>query len=90
MDSVEVLLDGASASAHVRGVIGDGCTELSFTTIDRGGARITVTIFAQRPADAICTQIAKLYAKVLRLPGDYPSGDYVLDVNGVVTAFSVP
>ena len=90
MDSVEVLLDGASASAHVRGVIGDGCTELSFTTIDRGGARITVTIFAQRPADAICTQIAKLYDAVLVLPGDFPPGQYVLRVNSVEKTFSVP
>lgn len=89
IESVDVLLQGAP-SAHVRGVIGDGCTELSGVTQERSGSRITVTILSVRPEGAICTQIARLYNEVLRLPGDFPPGDYVLRVNAVEKTFSVP
>jgi hypothetical protein len=89
IDSVEVLLQ-AAPSAHVRGVIGDGCTELFGTSVARGESTVTITIYAQRPTEAICTQIAKLYDEVLRLPGEYPAGTYVVRVNGLETTFTVP
>ena len=91
IDSVDVLL-ASSPSAHVRGVIGDGCTELAGVTMRRGENEnvVTVTIFSTRPEDAICTQIAKLYDALLALPGDFPPGKYVLRVNSVEKTFSVP
>lgn len=88
VDSIQILLDGPP-SARVRGVIGDGCTELSGRSESRSGNRITITIYAQRPAEAVCIQIARLYDEVLRLPGEFPRGDYVLAVNGVETAFAI-
>jgi hypothetical protein len=88
VDSVEVAL--APPSAHVRGVIGDGCTELSGVSIARSENNVTVTIFSTRPEGAICIQIAKLYDAVLVLPGDYPPGQYVLRVNSVEKTFTVP
>jgi hypothetical protein len=88
VDSVEVAL--APPSAHVRGVIGDGCTELGGVSIARSENSVTVTIFSTRPEGAICIQIAKLYDAVLVLPGDYPPGQYVLRVNSVEKTFSVP
>jgi hypothetical protein len=88
VDSVEVAL--APPSAHVRGVIGDGCTELAGVTTSRSENRVTVTILSTRPEEAICIQIAKLYDATLALPGDYPPGQYVLRVNSVEKTFTVP
>ena len=89
VDSVEVLLDAAPA-AHVRGIVGDGCTELDGVTQARTGSAIEITILSRRPADAICTQIAKVYDAVLPLAGAFPSGPYVVTVNGVAAPFAVP
>jgi len=90
IDSVDVLLP-SSPSVHVRGVIGDGCTELGGITTRRGSENdISITILSERPEGAICMQIAKLYDATLALPGDYPPGQYVLRVNSVEKTFSVP
>ena len=87
IESVEVVL--SPPSAHVRGVIGDGCTELGSVHTQRSENTVSITIFSQRPEEAICIQIAKLYDAILALPGDFPPGQYVLRVNGVEKAFSV-
>ena len=89
VDSVEVVL--APLSAHVRGVIGDGCTDLSGVSIQRSSDNtVNITIWSTRPQDAICSQIAKLYDATLALPGDFPSGPYLLRVNGVEKTFTIP
>jgi hypothetical protein len=88
VDSVEVVL--APLSAHVRGVIGDACTELSGVSMQRSQSSVIVTIWSTRPQDAICSQIAKLYDATLALPGDFPPGPYVLRVNGVEKTFTIP
>jgi hypothetical protein len=89
IESVEVVVASAP-SAHVRGVIGDGCTELAGVTISRSENSVTVTILSTRPEEAICIQIARLYDATLALPGDYPPGQYVLRVNSVEKTFTVP
>lgn len=89
--SVEVLLLESlpvQGLAHVTGVIGDGCSTLLSETVDREGNEITVTILRERPADAICTQIALLYDERIPL-GELAPGDYVLRVNDVVEPFRV-
>src|SRR5690349_18246448 len=53
-------------------------------------AHVTVSILRQRPRDAICTQIARLYDDVIRLEGSYPAGGYLLRVNGVERPFTAP
>jgi hypothetical protein len=89
VDSVEVLL--SPPSAHVHGVIGDACTDLSGVTMRRSDNDniVDVTIWSTRPQDAICSQIAKLYDATLALPGDFPPGEYVVRVNSVEKAFSI-
>jgi hypothetical protein len=89
IESVDVVVASAP-SAHVRGVIGDGCTELAGVTTSRSENRVTVTILSTRPEEAICIQIARLYDATLALPGDYPPGPYVLRVNSVEKTFTVP
>ena len=75
------------AVAHVRGVLGDGCSEFHSLQQERSGNAVTVTILRERPRDAICIQIGKLYEENIPLMGQYPAGNYVLRVNEVVTRF---
>ena len=92
IDAVDVLLQESfpvQASAHVQGIVGDGCSELLPPVQVRSGNQIALTIQRSRPRDAICTQIARLYDAVLRLDGSFPPGRYRLSVNSVVRDFTV-
>jgi hypothetical protein len=71
----------------VRGVIGDACSSLHSVEQERTGNTVVVTILRQRPANAICTQIARLYDDTIRLDGAFPPGAYVVRVNGTETSF---
>ncbi len=91
VESVEVLVqpgDPPQASAHVHGVIGDGCSSLHSVEQERTGSTVVLTILRQRPANAICIQIARLYDDTIRLEGAFPPGAYVLRVNGTETPFT--
>ena len=74
--------------AHVQGILGDGCSELRSQSQARLGHLVLVTILRQRPRDAVCTQIAKVYVADIPLQGEYPPGQYVLRVNEVEKAFT--
>ena len=56
----------------------------------RSGNRVVVAIERERPVDAICTQIALLYDRVLPLDGRFAAGNYALQVNDVESRFVVP
>ena len=76
-------------AARVTGVLGDGCATLHSVEQQRAGNTITVTILRQRPREAICIQIAKLYDAVIRLEGPFSAGSYLLRVNGVERSFRI-
>lgn len=91
--SVEVQVSDLQAGqvyAHVRGVIGDSCTEALPVQQTRDGNTITLTLNRQRPAQAICPKIAKVLDENIRLLGEFPPGEYVLSVNAVEQKFRVP
>jgi len=91
IESVDVLILESfppQAATHVKGVIGDGCSELHSEEQRRTGDRVTITVLRRRPKDAICTQIAKLYDRTIRLEGVFPPGRYWLRVNDVEKAFT--
>ncbi|HEX9725060.1 MAG TPA: hypothetical protein VGC53_12340 [Vicinamibacteria bacterium] len=91
VESVDVLILESfppQAVAHVRGILGDGCSEFHSLRQERSGNIVTVTILRQRPRNAICTQIGKLYEENIPLEGWYPPGRYVLRVNEVVKRFT--
>jgi hypothetical protein len=91
IDSVDVRILESSpprAVAHVEGVVGDGCSELYSVNQTRSGNMATVTILRQRPKDAVCTQIAKLYNADIPLEGTFPAGRYVLMVNSFEKVFT--
>jgi hypothetical protein len=90
IDRVDVAILESSppqVTAQVQGVIGDGCSSVHSVTQQRTANVVTVTILRERPRDAICTQIAKLYDEAIRLEGTFPPGDYVLRVNSVEKPF---
>jgi hypothetical protein len=91
VDSVDVRVMESSpphATAHVRGVLGDGCASFHSLEQQRSGSTVTVTILRERPRDAICTQVAKLYEADVPLQGSFPPGAYVVRVNGVEQPFT--
>ena len=91
VDRVEVLILESfppQATAHVEGILGDGCAALHSQDVVRSGNTVTVTILRRRPADAVCIQIALLYREDIRLPGQDPPGTYLLRVNGVERTFT--
>ena len=93
VDRVDTLILESSppqVTARVQGVLGDGCATLHSVAQQRSANTVTVTILRERPREAICTQIAKLYDEVLRLEGQFPPGNYVLRVNAFEKAFSTP
>ena len=90
--SVEILiLESFPVQVHarVRGELGDSCTELMPIAQTRTGSRIALTVQSQRPQDAICAQVLSVFDETVVLAGDFPPGDYVLEVNDVVTPFTV-
>ena len=92
IDQVEVRIAESfpvQVFVHVTGVIGDGCSSVLPTEQKREGNTVTVTINRQRPAEAMCTMIAKIYDENIRLDGDFPPGEYTLKVNTVTQTFTV-
>ena len=90
IDKVDVLISQTAppqASAHVTGVVGDGCSTLKSVTQARSGNAVTLTILRERPVDAVCSQLARVYDDTLALEGTYPAGRYTLTVNGREVAF---
>jgi hypothetical protein len=92
IDQVEVRIAESfpvQVFAHVTGVIGDGCSSVMPVEQKREGTTVVLTINRQRPTDAVCTQIAKLYDENIRLGGDFPAGEYTLKVNRITQTFTV-
>ncbi len=75
--------------AVVHGSLSDSCTEIGEISQTREGNTVTVTIGANRPADAICAQVLEPFEQVIPLDGLFPPGTYVVRVNGVETSFTV-
>jgi hypothetical protein len=89
IDTVTVVTAPPSASARVRGVVGDGCTTVKSVTQVRLDNVVTLTILGERPGNAVCTQLARLYDETIVLEGSYPAGRYALRVNGMEVTFQV-
>jgi hypothetical protein len=92
IESVQLVrgLDVPSGlGVHVRGVVGDGCSELLPIRQLREGTTVTITLQRRRPENAICTQIARIYDDVIPLEGEFPPGTYVVRVNSEKIDFSV-
>ena len=76
-------------SAHVTGIVGDGCSSLLPIEQSRQGTLVAISVLRQRPRAAICTQIARLFNEDIRLLGSFPPGRYRLRVNETIRDFEV-
>jgi hypothetical protein len=74
---------------RVQGVLGDGCTTLGAISQQRTGNTIEVTIATNHSGAEVCTMIAQLVDKTIKLEGDFPAGEYVVRVNGVEQQFRI-
>lgn len=93
IDRVDVTVgSGVPPTVEVRaqGVVGDGCSVVRTVRQERAANAVTVTILRERPKDAVCTQQALLYDARIPLDGAFPPGAYIVRVNAVERAFSVP
>lgn len=89
---IEVQVVGSAPPevfVHVHGVLLDGCTFLGAVEQHRDGQMITVTIATRHTKAEVCTMIAQLVDKTIRLDGAFTPGSYTVNVNGVVGKFSV-
>ena len=78
-------------NAIVTGILGDGCTEMGEVTQGRVDSTFVITLTTSRPADAMCTQIARNYVHTVTLQtADVPAGNYIVSANGVTTTFALP
>ena len=76
-------------SAQVKGHLRDGCESLAGTTQSRNGNTVSVTIATERETDRVCTQALVPVEENVRLDGAFPSGTYVVRVNGIEQTFRV-
>ena len=92
IDSVTVRVVQAppvQVFAHVKGIVGDGCSTLLPLEQTREANVIQIAILRQRPRQAICTQIARLFDEEIPLAGSFPAGSYTLRVNETIVQFQV-
>ena len=91
IESIDVqVLESMPVQVHVvaHGFVGDGCTEIYQITKKREESAFFITITTRRPADAICTQIAKMFDEMISLDvQNLPAGRYSVDVNGMTKTF---
>lgn len=91
VESVDVLVSLSfppQVSAAVTGVVPTPCTAIGRVEQRREGNTITVTI-ATETREVVCIQIIARVTHTVRLEGSFPSGDYVLRVNGVERRFQI-
>lgn len=76
-------------TAHVRGIIPDGCSALGDIRQERDGSTVRLTITVRRISDGPCIQRVEFFERDLRLEGPFPAGHYVLRVNDLVREFDI-
>lgn len=88
---IEVLLaesDPVQVSVEVTGWLPDSCTEHHGTQLTQAGNTITIRITTIRPKDLACATVVTEYQD--RIPiGTFPTGDYIVIVNGMEQKFRV-
>jgi inhibitor of cysteine peptidase len=71
-------------AVRVRGNLPDGCTELDRVEQSVTDQEIHITLYTQRPPDAICTLALVPFERVIPIDTTgLATGTYTVDVNGV-------
>lgn len=78
----------ARAQAIVTGELRDSCSKPGAISQQRQGKTVTVTILETRPPNAMCAQVITPYNVTIPLDGDFPPGEYTLNVNDFAVTFT--
>jgi hypothetical protein len=92
VERVDVLvLESFPPMVHavVTGTLPTACSSIESVTQTRTGNVIEVTITARTEREVVCILVLKEVTERVRLEGNFPSGQYVLRVNGVESRFQV-
>ena len=90
VDSVEVESRDGMYYAVIGGHLPDSCTKVTDVTTEIDGNSVMVTTMASKPADALCAQVLTPFEEEFTLDmDDVEPGEYLVDVNGVTTTFTV-
>lgn len=74
----------------VRGTIGDGCTELDEIVTTREENTFYIDVTTARPADAVCTDIARVFEENIPLEVyGLLAGTYTVNANGTTATFTL-
>ena len=76
-------------AVEVTGSLTDGCTEFHQMSQVRTGNTIEITLTTIRAKDMMCTQDITSYTNTIALEGEFPSGSYIVRVNGVEKSFTI-
>ena len=79
----------AQISLHVTGYQPDGCTFPVQVEQTRDGNTVTVKIYRILPPDIMCTMQLVPYDENIKLDGGFESGEYTIDVNGMVVSVKI-
>jgi hypothetical protein len=94
IDSVEVSILGtnpARIDVTISGYLTDGCTRLGDIGQSVTGRRIEVTVYTERPRDAMCTQAIVPFTETVMLDTrNLAPGAYTLAVNGWEQELTLP
>ncbi len=76
---------------YIKGGLADSCTTFHELITDRGGNTINITVFTERPRDAICAHVYGYFEKNVALGSDFTRGEsYTINVNDMTTGFDYP
>ena len=76
--------------ATINGTLGDGCTSLNAITQKRTGNTFGVEVTTKRPAEAMCTMIAKLYNETISLDvAGLSAGTYIVSAGTLSQTFKL-
>lgn len=90
VDGVTVDFSNGHYYAVVTGTYPDACTRISQIDQEISGQQITIALFTDKPEDLMCAQmISPFSVDLLLAPGGLMPGEYVLEVNGVATTFTL-
>ena len=79
----------AQISLHVTGYQPDGCTFPVQVEQTREGNMVSVKIYRILPPDIMCTMQLVPYDENIKLDGSFESGEYTIDVNGMVVTVNI-
>jgi hypothetical protein len=92
IESVEPVIRESAPpqiSLNVSGYQPDGCTFPVLVDQTRDGNTITMTIYREIPPEVMCSMQLVPYNEAILLEGDFPPGEYTVDVNGTVVTLTV-